>query len=136
MAQNMYEVLFLLDPNKASADWDNTVATANGILEEHGAEILESGLWGEPKLAYQIENFRKGTYLLTYFHADGQSIEPMEKKFKLADPIVRHMIVKHHPKIAERILADIRAAQEEHYAQEEGEGDLQHAEGAGQPATA
>ncbi|QDU63759.1 30S ribosomal protein S6 [Planctomycetes bacterium Pan216] len=129
MAVNIYECLFLIEPNKASSDWDNSMATANGMIERHGGEILFSRHWGEPKLAYPIKKFRKGGYLLTYFRSDSQGIPKMEADFRLAvDLILRHMVVKLHPSIADRILAQLHGT----HSEEEGSGEEGAAEAAGE----
>lgn len=113
MAVHTYEVLFLLDPNKASADWDNVVAQANGAIEKAGGELIDTRPWGEPKLAYPIGKFRKGTYLLTYFKSEAKNIEAMESDFRLNDTILRQMILKIHPHIAEGIIAHLHGTVEE-----------------------
>lgn len=113
MAVHTYEVLFLLDPNKASADWDGVVAQMNGIIEKAGGEIIDTRPWGEPKLAYPIGKFRKGTYLLTYFKTEASSIEPMEQELHLNDVVIRWMILKLHPHIAEGIIAHLHGIVEE-----------------------
>jgi small subunit ribosomal protein S6 len=119
VAVNTYECLFLLDPNKASADWEAVMASANGIIEKHGGEIVDSRPWGEPKLAYPIKKFKKGNYLLTYFNSESTKIPEMEKDCRLNEAILRHMILKLHPQIAEDILAHLRGEYQEEYEHEE-----------------
>lgn len=117
MAEHFYECLFLLDPNKASADWDAAMGRANGILERHGAQIAESRHWGDPKLAYPIKKFRKGSYLLTYFTSDAKNLPAMEADCRLEDLILRQMILKLHPQIADDIQAHLRGEAEEDAAE-------------------
>lgn len=108
MAVNTYECLFLLDPNKASADWEAVMNGANGIIERHGGEIVDSRPWAEPKLAYPIKKFKKGNYLLTYFTVESTKVPDIEQDCRLNDAILRHMILRLHPQIAEEILAHLR----------------------------
>ena len=107
MAVHTYECLFLLDPNKASANWDGVQAEVNGVIEQHGGELVDSRPWGEPKLCYPIKKFRKGSYLLTYFKAESTKVPLMEKEYKLHDVVLRQMLVKLEPQIAEPILAHL-----------------------------
>ena len=124
MAVNTYECLFLLDPNKSSADWDGVMGQVNGIIERVGGEILISQPWGEPKLAYPIKNFRKGRYLLTYFHCEAGKIAEIEQECRLNDVILRQLVLRLHPHIVEDILAHIQGVEAEGEALE------------GEPATA
>lgn len=119
MAVNTYECLFLLDPNKASADWDAVMGGANSIIEKHEGEIIDSRPWGEPKLAYPIKKFKKGNYLLTYFRAESTKVPEMEKDCRLNEAILRHMILKLHPQIAEEILAHLRGEYQEEETEEQ-----------------
>lgn len=108
MAVHTYEILFLFDPNKASADWDGVTGQATGVIERHGGEIAFARHWGEPKLAYPIRKFRKGSYFLVYFRSDPKNILAMEADFRLMEPLLRHLIVKLEPQIAEGILAHLQ----------------------------
>ncbi|MFO0945895.1 MAG: 30S ribosomal protein S6 [Planctomycetota bacterium] len=108
MAVHVYECLFLLDPNKASADLDGIIHQLNGTITKAGGEIVDTRLWGEPKLAYPIEKFRKGTYVLCYFKSEAKNIVEMEAQFRLNDNILRQMVLKLHPHIAEGILAHLQ----------------------------
>lgn len=107
MAVNTYEVFFLLDPNKFSADPEGSTKLANGMIEHHGGKILYTRPWAEPKLAYPIKNFRKGSYLLSYVECDSKAIPAIEHDFRLNDMVLRHLVVKLHKGIAEQILAQL-----------------------------
>lgn len=104
MAVNTYEILFLLDPNKFSSDPDGTTKVVNGLIEHYGGEILYSRPWGEPKLAYPIKNFKKGSYLLTYFKGDSKGIPQLEHDCRLNELILRHLVIRLHPKIADQVV--------------------------------
>lgn len=105
MATHTYECMFILDPNKASSDMDTALGQANGVIERHGGQILFTRPWGDVKLAYPIANFKRGSYLLTYFSAKASGIPAMEADWKLSDLIVRHLVLKLHPDIAKDTLA-------------------------------
>jgi len=113
VAVHTYECLFLLDPNKWSADMEGVANQANGVLTRHGAEVLLTRPWGEHKLAYPISNFRKGVYLLTYFRAEAEALAAIEADVRLSEYILRKMIIKLHPHVAEDILAHYTNEQEQ-----------------------
>lgn len=112
MAVNTYECFFLLDPNKASADWEGTMRQANAIIERHGGEVLVTRPWGEQKLSYNIGNFRKGTYLLTYFRSDPKNVPEIEQDCRLNELILRQMMLKLPAQIADEILAHFNGEEE------------------------
>lgn len=107
MAVQTYEILFLVDPNKYSSDPDGVHKLVNGIVEHYGGQIAYTRPWGETKLAYPIKNFKKGSYILTYFKSEGKAIPQIEHDCELSDVVLRHLVLKLHPKIAEQVLAHL-----------------------------
>ena len=104
MPVNTYEGMFLLDSTKAAAAWDETVTQVHDILTKHESEIVASRQWDERRLAYPIEGHKKGTYLLTYFKADGSKLHDIVADCHLSDVILRELILKVHPKLEENLV--------------------------------
>jgi len=93
--------MFILDSAKAAVSWDEAVQQVHNILNKHQAEIVASRHWDERRLAYPIEGQKKGTYLLTFFRADGSKVGEIEADCRLNDMIIRDLILKIHPKLVE-----------------------------------
>ncbi|MCC6416741.1 MAG: 30S ribosomal protein S6 [Gemmataceae bacterium] len=111
MAANVYECMFLLDTNKVAGDVKNAEKTVRGLLERNQVEVLAARPWDERRLAYAIGKHKKGLYFLTYFSADGKTLANMKRDFALNEMILRHLIVKIHPKLVDTMLA---LAKDEH----------------------
>ncbi len=111
MPANVYESLFLLDPNKVGGDIQGAVKQLHGILEKHQAEILASRQWSEHKLAYQISHHKKGLFYLIYFRAEGKCLRPIEQDCALNEMILRQLVLRIHPKLVDVMLA---VARDEH----------------------
>jgi small subunit ribosomal protein S6 len=101
---NTYEGMFLLDSSKVAVSWDNTVQHVHDILTKHKAEIVASRQWDERRLAYPVEGHKKGTYLLTYFRTDGSELKEIVDDCHLSDVILRELILKVHPKLADHLV--------------------------------
>jgi small subunit ribosomal protein S6 len=101
---NTYEGMFLLDSAKAASAWDETVKHVHEILTKHDSEIVASRQWDERRLAYPIRGHKKGTYLLTYFRADGSKLKEIIADCHLSDVILRELILKVHPKLEENLV--------------------------------
>lgn len=104
MPANVYECMFILDTNKVAGDHAAVAKQLHAILERHNAEVLASRPWAEQKLAYPINNHKKGLYYLTYFRTEGKNIDPIEDDFRLNETILRNMIVKIDPKLTDVML--------------------------------
>jgi small subunit ribosomal protein S6 len=96
--------MFLLDSAKVAVSWDESVKHVHDILTKHSSEIVASRQWDERRLAYPVENHKKGTYLLTYFKADGSNLHEIVADCHLSDLILRELILKVHPKLVEHLV--------------------------------
>jgi small subunit ribosomal protein S6 len=90
--KKLYEAMFLVDSGQAS-DWDAVVKNVKTILKRADAEIVSIRNWAERKLAYEINNKSRGTYVLCYFKADGEKIRNIEKDVQLSEQIMRVLIL-------------------------------------------
>jgi small subunit ribosomal protein S6 len=101
---NTYEAMFLLDSSKAATGWEDTVKQVHDILTKHHSEIVASRQWDERRLAYSIGGHKKGTYLLTYFRTTGEHLKEIVADCRLSDVIVRELVLKVHPKLADHLV--------------------------------
>ena len=104
MPVNTYEGMFLLDSAKVAVSWDESVKQVHDILTKHRSEIVASRQWDERRLAYPVEGHKKGTYLLTYFKADGAAVKEIVADCHLSDVILRELILKVHPKLVDHLV--------------------------------
>ena len=111
MPANVYECMFLLDPNKVAGDVPAAAKQLHTLLERHKAEILASRQWDERKLQYPIKGHKKGLYYLTYFRTDGNNLINLERDIALSELILRHLILYVDPKMVDNLLA---VARDEH----------------------
>jgi len=100
----VYEGMFILDPSKYARDPAATAQLVVDMITQHGGTILASRLWDERKLAYPINGHKKGVYWLTYFRMPGSGIVPLERQCEITDDIVRKLILKVEPRIADALV--------------------------------
>jgi small subunit ribosomal protein S6 len=104
LSQHVYEGMFILDSNRYARDAAGTVAQIPVAVEQFGGKMLASRLWEERRLAYPIKGHRKGTYWLTYFRLDGDQITNLSRQFQLNEAIVRNLVLKIEPRIADAMV--------------------------------
>ncbi len=56
MAQNVYECLFILDPNRYARDPNGVSAAIPEMVEKFDGEVLANRLWNEQRLAREDED--------------------------------------------------------------------------------
>ena len=100
----VYEGMFILDAAKFARDQAATAQQVTDLITQFGGTILATRLWDERKLAYPIKGHRKGIYWLTYFRMEGTNIALLERQCEITEDILRKLILKIDPRIADAMV--------------------------------
>lgn len=92
--KRLYEGMFLVDSGVAASDWDGVVKSIEKVLVRAGAETVSLQKWDERSLAYAVAGKSRGTYILTYFHADPGRISGIERDVQLSESLMRVLILR------------------------------------------
>ena len=88
-----YEVLYILDvatTDEERAAFGETVAK---IITDGAGTVGEVNEWGVRKLAYPIQKKNEGFYAVVEFQAGPELPKELDRRLKIADACVRHIIV-------------------------------------------
>ncbi len=66
----------------------------NNVLTEQGAEITKFTEMGKRRLAYEINDFREGYYVLINLVAQPAAVQEFDRLAKISDDIIRFMTIK------------------------------------------
>lgn len=89
-----YEIMYIIRPNIEEEAKKALVERFNTILTENGAETAEAKEWGKRRLAYEINDFRDGYYVLVKTEAEAAAIQEFDRLAKISEDIIRHMATK------------------------------------------
>ncbi len=92
--KRLYEGLFLVDTAIASSDWDGISNEIKGIIEKRGGEVVDLKKWDERKLAYEIDDKTRATYILVYFNCVTDGLAKIERDINLSENLMRAMILR------------------------------------------
>ena len=87
-----YEVMFIIDPTLEEAKKEATIETVQGIIAKDG-EVVKTDVMGMKKLAYPIAKHEEGYYVVVEFKANPTLPYELNRKMKISDAIIRHMII-------------------------------------------
>ena len=90
-----YELLFVLKPTLTEEEIQAKVNFLKEVLEKNGAELKAVQVMGTRKLAYQIEKFERGYYVVFYFIAPTSAISEIERIIRITEEFIRFMSVKY-----------------------------------------
>lgn len=87
-----YELMFIIDPTLEDAKKDETVEAVKGIIAAEG-EVGNVDVWGMRKLAYPIQKKNEGYYVVVEFKAQPTLPKELDRRLKISDNVMRHLIV-------------------------------------------
>jgi small subunit ribosomal protein S6 len=90
-----YEILLMLDPERAEARQDEIVARARELVEKGGGTWRSHDPWGRRRLAYPIAHKEEGVYHLVVFDAEPATLDEVSRVLKIDDAVLRHLATRH-----------------------------------------
>lgn len=84
--------MFIIDPALEDEKKDATVETVQQIINADG-EVTNVDVWGMKKLAYPIQKKNDGYYVLVEFNASSQLPKELDRRLKISDNVMRHLII-------------------------------------------
>jgi small subunit ribosomal protein S6 len=94
MKQFMYETMYILRPDIGEEAVDEAIGQYQSILQDQGAEILETQHRGKRRLAYEIQKHREGIYIQMNYIGLGHVVAPLERAMRLSESVLRYLTVK------------------------------------------
>jgi small subunit ribosomal protein S6 len=88
-----YEATYIIDTSVTESDLATVIEKYQTQVSSTG-EILSLDNWGRRRLAYEINGKREGTYVTMRFKAEPAVAAELERTLRLADGIVRALIVR------------------------------------------
>ena len=89
---NKYELMFIIDPILEDDKKEAAIETIKEVIEADG-EISSVDIWGIKKLAYPIRKKNEGYYVVMKFMAKPELPKELDRRFKISDNYMRHLII-------------------------------------------
>jgi small subunit ribosomal protein S6 len=89
-----YESTLIIQPEISDEGVAALSERLDGVLEGFGAIRLIYDDLGKRRLAYEIQNFQKGRYVMLQFLDEGSNIKSLERALSLEDSIIRFLTVQ------------------------------------------
>lgn len=90
----VYEVLFIIAPNVEEGDIETLITQLSDVLKNQGAEITRVDRMGRRRLAYPIQKFTDGHYVVFTVEGTGAEIAEVERRMRVTDAIIRYLTVR------------------------------------------
>lgn len=89
-----YEIVFIIRPDLDDAEVEATAVKLEESVAELGGEVLHRDDWGKRKLAYAIQKYTRGHYVLLDVLLGPDSVAEVERRMRLDDRLIRFGVFK------------------------------------------
>ena len=89
-----YELLAIFKPNLDAEEVDKIIAQLDEYVTNLGGKILDNEKVGRKKLAYDIDNYRDGFYVVSKIELAPENVKALKRNLKLNDNFLRDMIIE------------------------------------------
>src|SRR5215813_3462079 len=103
-ADRQYELVYILPPETTEQQVTELHEQLEAIVKRMHGAIERTENWGRKKLAYDIGHHKEGVYVLEVINGSGELMKEIDRRLKVIDQIVRHLIVRvdEEKKVVER----------------------------------
>lgn len=115
MDARLYELAYVVSPEATEQQVTELHEQVEAIVSRMDGQIQKTDNWGRRKLAYEIARHKEGVYIFETITGSGELMKEIDRRLKVTDLIVRHMVVRidEEQKVAERMLARRQAEVEQ-----------------------
>ena len=89
-----YEIMFIVNPNTLEDEIDKINSQLEAVITSGGGKAVKVEKMGKRRLAYTVDKFREGFYVLFTVEANGEIIREMERRLRVIDAVIKYITVR------------------------------------------
>jgi small subunit ribosomal protein S6 len=90
----IYEELFIIKPDAPEEEVDQFVEQLRNQVTNAGGTVDKVDKWGKRKLAYKVDKYREGNYVLMQFTAGPETVKEFERRLRVSDAVLKFITVR------------------------------------------
>lgn len=89
-----YELVYIVKPETDEESLESATGNVNQFITGNGGIVSEEERWGKRKLAYPINRFQEGNYVLTRFKMEPVWSKGLEASLEISEDVLRHLLIR------------------------------------------
>ena len=90
----IYENLFIVKPDAPEEEVNQFIEQMRGVVTNTGGVVDKVDNWGKRKLAYRVDKYREGAYVLFQFTSGPETVKEFERRLRVADVVLKYITVR------------------------------------------
>jgi len=89
-----YELVYIVSPDATDEQVTEVHTQVESIVQRMNGQLEKTDNWGRRRLAYEIGRHKEGTYVLEVINGDGDLMKEIDRRLKVTDLVIRHLVVR------------------------------------------
>jgi small subunit ribosomal protein S6 len=95
----IYEELFIVKPDAPEEEVDAYIGQVKDLITNGKGTIEKADKWGTRKLAYKVQKYNEGIYVLIQFTSSPDLVKEVERRMRVTDLVIKFITVRIDEKI-------------------------------------
>jgi len=100
-----YEFVYIISPEIEQEDLESATDKVGQMIVDLGGQVLHLDAWGRRRLAYPIQNFHEGHYMVAQVQLEPGTISELKERLASSEEVIRYLLVRTEEKPAEPLAA-------------------------------
>jgi len=90
----IYEELFIVKPDAPEEEIDQFIEQMKSVVTAANGSVDKAEKWGKRRLAYRVDKYREGVYVLFQFNAAPETVKEFERRLRVSDMVIKFLTVR------------------------------------------
>jgi small subunit ribosomal protein S6 len=89
-----YEIMYIVRPNLEGEGRQAVIENFTNVFTNMNSEVLDVKEWGMRDLAYEINDFRKGYYVVMNVNATVEAKNEFDRLALISEDMMRYLVIR------------------------------------------
>ena len=90
----VYEELFIVKPDAPEEEVDAYIGQLKELITNGKGTVDKADKWGTRKLAYRVQKYNEGVYVLIQFSSSPELVHEVERRMRVTDMVIKFITVR------------------------------------------
>ena len=90
----LYTGMLIIQPNLTDEVYESVIKDFEKLFADFNSKVVEVNKWGMKELAYEINDLRKGYYIVLKVEATPEAVAEFDRVCNIREDVMRHILVK------------------------------------------
>jgi small subunit ribosomal protein S6 len=90
----LYEVVYVIAPDRSEEQVQTIVNKYANLITNQGGDLIKSDVWERRRLAYEINGFHEGVYIVVHFRGVPKVEAELRRVFRISEDTLRYVIIR------------------------------------------